>query len=292
MHIAQIAPLAEPVLPQLYGGTERVVYGLTEADPFVREVGIVARLINSAGAERLPLDQWSGLAQQPQPAGGQQQERQEDARMRHNRLEALAFNRVADDFLKPIPEDIVARTALIAASARIRRGHVVLDVGTGTGVLLPYILRARPAKVVACDLSEEMLKRARQRFGNDVLFVQADVVDLSPALGPFDRVLCNAVFGNLYDQQQALAAICRLLKPRGWLVISHPMGRDFVHGLMQQRPGMVLHDLPDEQQLAAMCAAAGFRVVSFVDEPSLYIAIAQRAPRAGQPRQGQRRQAG
>ena len=30
MHIAQVAPLAEPVPPKLYGGTERVVSWLTE----------------------------------------------------------------------------------------------------------------------------------------------------------------------------------------------------------------------------------------------------------------------
>lgn len=30
MRIAQVAPLAEPVPPKLYGGTERIVYGLTE----------------------------------------------------------------------------------------------------------------------------------------------------------------------------------------------------------------------------------------------------------------------
>jgi glycosyltransferase involved in cell wall biosynthesis len=30
MHVAQVAPLAEPVPPKLYGGTERVVYWLTE----------------------------------------------------------------------------------------------------------------------------------------------------------------------------------------------------------------------------------------------------------------------
>ena len=30
MHVAQVAPLAEPVPPKLYGGTERVVSWLTE----------------------------------------------------------------------------------------------------------------------------------------------------------------------------------------------------------------------------------------------------------------------
>ncbi len=30
MRIAQVAPLYERVPPRLYGGTERVVYGLTE----------------------------------------------------------------------------------------------------------------------------------------------------------------------------------------------------------------------------------------------------------------------
>ena len=204
-------------------------------------------------------------------------------RVRHNRRQEAAFDQVADEFLKPIPADIVARTAVIAASAAIRPGHAVLDVGTGTGVLLPAVLRAQPARVVACDLSARMLERARERFEPAVIFVKADVVDLAPALGPFDRVFCNAVFGNFYDQTQALRAIRGLLKPRGRLVISHPMGRDFVRWLMQHNPEMVRHELPDESRLRQMCAAAGLRVLRFVDEPDLYIATAQRTAAAPLP---------
>lgn len=241
------------------------------------EVGVVRNTFGSAGAERMPLGGWPGLAQQRPPAGRQRQEQYEQPRTRHNRRQETTFDRVADEFLKPIPADIVARTEVIATGAAIRRRHTVLDVGTGTGVLLPYVLRARPARVVACDLSEQMLQRARRRFGDRVVFVKADVVDLTPALGPFDRVLCNAVFGNFYDQLQALRAIRRLLKPRGRLVISHPMGRQFVGWLMQQSPDMVRHELPDEPRLRAMCAAAGLRILRVVDQPDLYLAIAQRA---------------
>lgn len=214
--------------------------------------------------------------------------RGERARAVHNERQAAVFNVVADDFLKPLPRDVVARTRRIVAMADLRPGMAVLDVGTGTGALLSYVLDAAPAAVVACDLAEAMLRRARARFGEQVRFLKADVVDLPLAVGPFDRVLCNAMFGNVYDQGRTLTAIGRLLKPRGRLVISHPMGRAFVRNLRETTPEVVRHDLPDEATLAAMARAAGLRLVVFVDEADLYVALVERPGAVSRPGGDQR----
>lgn len=52
-----------------------------------------------------------------------------------------------------------------------------------------------------------------------------DIVDLPAARGPVDAVFFNACFGNLHDRREALWAACRLLRPGGHVVISHPLGR-------------------------------------------------------------------
>ena len=47
----------------------------------------------------------------------------------------------------------------------------VLDLGAGTGLLTAMISKAFPnAKVVLCDVSEEMLDRAKARFGSDIRY--------------------------------------------------------------------------------------------------------------------------
>lgn len=60
----------------------------------------------------------------------------------------------------------------------LRPGDAVLDVGTGTGVLLPYIRERDPqGEIDAVDLSPGMLAVARQKYGDDehIHFISADV---------------------------------------------------------------------------------------------------------------------
>src|SRR5215213_11332309 len=75
------------------------------------------------------------------------------------------------------------------AMAHGMRGRKLLDVACGTGKSFLGMLR-RGYEVVACDLSPEMVARARAKVPNgraEVLV--ADMRDL-PELGAFDFVTC------------------------------------------------------------------------------------------------------
>ena len=195
------------------------------------------------------------------------------ARRAHNLLQQSAFDEVAGGFGQPVPEDILERLNAVVERAQIRPDESVLDVGTGAGVLLPFILERQPARVVACDLSGEMVKLARQRFGESVTVLQSDVVDIPGEVGPFGAVFCNAMFGNVYDQRQTIEVIGRLLDPGGRLVISHPLGSDFVRRLKAGSPQYHLKELPDRSFLNQLLEGAGLAVTHFVDETDLYLAI-------------------
>ncbi len=199
------------------------------------------------------------------------------ARRAHNLNQQRAFDEVAEGFAQPIPEDILQRLEAVVDRAHIRPDEPVLDVGTGVGVLLPFILKHRPARVVACDLSGEMIKVAGQRFGDSVTLLQTDVVDIPPEQGPFGAVFCNAMFGNVYDQRQTIEAIDGLLAPGGRLVISHPLGSDFVKRLKAGSPQYHLKELPDEASLKRLVDGTGLAVTRFVDETDLYLAVCTKA---------------
>ncbi|MBI2862197.1 MAG: class I SAM-dependent methyltransferase [Chloroflexi bacterium] len=198
-------------------------------------------------------------------------------RREHNRRQAEVFDRVVGFFEQPIPEDIQGRLASIMTEAELEEDQAILDVGTGTGVLLPLILKVRPSRVVACDLSAEMLARAKAQFGDHVTFFRCDVIDIDRELGPFDRVFCNAVFPNFFDPVQALLALQRLLRLNGRVIVSHPMGRDFVKELRRNSPDLELHELPDAEEMDQLAKLAGFHIARFRDEPLLYVAVLERS---------------
>ncbi|MCS5696783.1 class I SAM-dependent methyltransferase [Desulfofundulus thermocisternus] len=89
----------------------------------------------------------------------------------------------------------------------IRPGSFILDVGTGTGVLLPFLVEAAgpEGKVVALDIAEEMLARARAKNPGNVEFVLADISCTPFQEDTFDEIICNSCFPHVTDKPRALA---------------------------------------------------------------------------------------
>jgi SAM-dependent methyltransferase len=141
----------------------------------------------------------------------------------------------------------------------------VIDVGTGTGTMLPHLTAAQPAgvdcKVVGVDLCEAMLDIVEERFP-DVPLLTADFSAITPqdlhavlcpedaeekrespaemaasGNGKVDLVVMNAVYSLMLDETDTLEAAARMLRRGGRVVISHPLGREFVGGLQKQVPG-------------------------------------------------------
>ena len=54
------------------------------------------------------------------------------------------FNELVDVFDTPQPLEVMARLVEIVAAASLSPGEVVLDVGTGVGVLIPLIEKLSP----------------------------------------------------------------------------------------------------------------------------------------------------
>lgn len=194
-----------------------------------------------------------------------------NTRAGHNTLQAHTFDEVAHIFDTPIAPDIWERMETIVSTARITNTDAILDCGTGTGALLPIILKHKPRIVTACDLSEQMLKRARERFGDQVFFHHLDVMDLPYKPQSIDVVIFNACFGNLYDQKGALDIVATMLRSGGRIIISHPMGRNFSDRLKEENPMLVPYSLPDLHQSRLITSAIGLTLTTFIDEPLLYI---------------------
>ena len=75
----------------------------------------------------------------------------------------------------------------VVASAGVRPGDLVLDVGAGRGALTAPLLDAG-ARVVAVELHPERVRHLRRRFGGAVTVVRADAADLRLPTRPFHVV--------------------------------------------------------------------------------------------------------
>jgi len=200
--------------------------------------------------------------------------RPDGRRLRHNLKQRRTFDQAVDFFDQPLPHEIVGRLREIVAAAELQPGQVVLDVGSGTGALIPLLEAFRPARIIACDLSPKMLARLAERHPQVERHL-ADVADLDLPPASLDAAFMNAMFSNVADKPAALRNLARMLKPGGRLVVSHPEGRDFIHKL-QRHLDFRLDPLPDEAEWRALLATFPFEPAYFLDDPSQYIAVARR----------------
>jgi 2-polyprenyl-3-methyl-5-hydroxy-6-metoxy-1,4-benzoquinol methylase len=80
----------------------------------------------------------------------------EDEVQRINELQREIFDKVYRLFEPPLPEGVPERLERIVASGQIKKGATVLDVGSGTGIMVPLIREYEPARICACDLTCEI----------------------------------------------------------------------------------------------------------------------------------------
>lgn len=184
------------------------------------------------------------------------------------------FNNLVDAFDVPQAADVVERLRRIVAAADLRTGEVVLDVGTGLGVLIPLIEPYHPYAVLACDLSERMLTRLHLKYPH-VHAIQADIVMAPLAAASVDSIFMNAMYGNIADKPAACREAARMLRPGGRLVISHPEGREFVARL-RAATDLFIEPLPTREEFDRLVAALGFEVIAYRDEPKLYLLVARK----------------
>ncbi|NVM23554.1 MAG: class I SAM-dependent methyltransferase [Desulfobacterales bacterium] len=196
----------------------------------------------------------------------------EEEVQRINRLQRDFFSKLPHVFDPPLPEGVPERLEQIVATADIAKGDVVLDVGTGTGILVPLIQEYEPKTIFACDLSELMLVRLKKHYPY-AKTIEQDVRDLSLPDDSVDVIFINACYPNIVDKHRSFGNISRMMKPGGRMVISHPMGKSFIDHLKDKSP-FPLDDFPEKSRAKALLEAYGFDIIDFIDEPNLYVLAA------------------
>ncbi|HVF53109.1 MAG TPA: methyltransferase domain-containing protein [Actinomycetota bacterium] len=131
-----------------------------------------------------------------------------------------------------------------AAAAHARR-RPILDMPVGTGYFTVETAAAHDGILVACDIAEGMVRRARTAAANkglsNLVVLQADAHHLPFADGSFPAVTSSNGLQVIPGTERALAELVRVLAPGGKLFIaalSMPVGRGSRDGTVS--PGLLV----------------------------------------------------
>ncbi|MFA5364461.1 MAG: class I SAM-dependent methyltransferase [Candidatus Bathyarchaeia archaeon] len=164
----------------------------------------------------------------------------------------------------------------------IKLGQNILDVGTGTGVLIPFLVKAvgSAGSVYAIDVSEKMVQNFNKKHGHqkNVQVNVANIEDVAFLPQTFDAVVCFGVFPHIDNKPKALQNINRILKPNGALVIAHALSSEELKMHHKKVSHRVEHSvLPKNAEMTQLLEQAGFTDISIKDEPGCYLCISRKA---------------
>lgn len=118
------------------------------------------------------------------------------------------------------------RAHVIVSYLDLQPGMKVLDAGCGPGRLTIPLAQnvGRQGSVVAIDLQEGMLQRAKEKAQSanlqNIQFIQAGLGEGRLGKNQFERALLVTVLGEIPQQVRALSEIYQALKPGGILSIT------------------------------------------------------------------------
>ena len=166
----------------------------------------------------------------------------------------------------------------ILNTLNVQAGQTILDVGTGTGVLIPFLtdLIRDEGQIVAVDFAENMVKVARCKFPPNtypnVTFLPCDINEYSPPSDfKFDHIICFSCFPHFINQDQTIAHFTQLLKTGGQLLIAHENSRDFINSIHQNTGKEVKSDyLPPMAKIHQYLTKHGFRIQRTRDDEEYF----------------------
>ncbi|MGA4838114.1 class I SAM-dependent methyltransferase [Streptomyces sp. G45] len=193
----------------------------------------------------------------------------------HTRVQEF-FTARAADWDSRFPDDGPAYRAAVSELG-LRPGGRVLDAGCGTGRALSALRDAvgPTGHVIGADLTPAMLHAAvragRQTYGRLLL---TDVARLPLRTQSLDAVFGAGLISHLPDPLENLRELARVVRPGGLLALYHPIGR----AALAARQGRQLtpDDLRAEPNLHPLLAGSGWRLTSYVDEDTRFLALAVR----------------
>jgi ubiquinone/menaquinone biosynthesis C-methylase UbiE len=163
----------------------------------------------------------------------------------------------------------------------LKAGQQVLDVGTGTGVLIPYLIEAvKPSgSVTSIDFSKKMTQKCKTKHSHikNLNLTVGKIEEAAFSAESFDAIICFGVFPHFENKKKALQNINRILKPNCRIVIAHALSSEELKNHHKRISEHVAHaTIPEKNEITRLIMQTGFVEVNIRDEPGCYLCIARK----------------
>lgn len=127
----------------------------------------------------------------------------------------------------------------------IKDNDNILDVGTGTGVLIPFLKNLNSNGIIkGVDISSGMLDIANQKF-KELENVSFEVLDVenSSIEEKYDKIILYSMFPHIKNKTNTIKILVENnLNKDGKLIIAHSNSREFLNNMHKEKDKRVSED--------------------------------------------------
>ena len=178
------------------------------------------------------------------------------------------FNSWADGWDKGMMKDDTVMN-IILDNAEVSRGKDILDVASGTGVMIDYYLQRGVNSVTGVDLSDRMCEIASGKFKDqNVKIICGDIEEFNSDR-KYDAIIIYNSFPHFPDEERLISRLSSLLKKGGILTVAHGMSRDFINSHHSNVSYEIKHDLMEADRLAELFSKY-LEVTAVISDEKMY----------------------
>ncbi|SCH49612.1 class I SAM-dependent methyltransferase [Romboutsia sp. 1001713B170207_170306_H8] len=166
----------------------------------------------------------------------------------------------------------------ILSKLKLKEDDTILDVSTGTGVLIPFLIKLSPNGLIrGVDISKGMLDIACEKF-KKIPNVHFDLVDVEDENieSKYDKIILYSMYPHLEDKTNTISKLVKNnLRNNGILMIAHSNSRKFLNNLHKNADERVNESLLMEvsKQKEVFINASLNVIEAFEDDEMYYIVI-------------------
>lgn len=159
----------------------------------------------------------------------------------------------------------------------IKEDDYILDVGTGTGVLIPFLAKLNSkGKIKAVDISCNMLDIARDKFKNtsnvefNLLNVETENLDEK-----FNKIVLYSMFPHLENRTNTIKKLVQNnLLESGKLIIAHSNSREYLNNMHKDTDKRVSESiLIDVNEQKKIFEDAGLTIEKAFEDDNIYYIV-------------------
>ncbi len=202
--------------------------------------------------------------------------------MEINPEKQLFFDRLSPDWDYSHDQVKMQRISRLFRKYAPQMDAPVLDLGAGSGVLMPVIhdrLSSGSQFNISADISLSMLQQSRvgQTIAGQFNLLQADGHFLPLRDASLNAVVCFQVFPHFEHKDQVLAEISRVLRPGGLMLVMHLMDHHGLNALHAEAGRAVCNDrIWPATTLAGHILQYGFKNEVVEEKSDLYVIRSRR----------------